>query len=96
MHPTDAGLFQGTNFMTPEVRSTEWIVPDLLAVEVSTGRGFSNEPIFGVTFQRTDRRYDDGKPSPRRYLSGMVYSHHQARERIEHVRTLIIALRREP
>lgn len=43
----------GKNFMTPDVLAYRWRFQDgrWWAVELSEGRGFDDEPIFGVTFR---------------------------------------------
>jgi len=43
-------FFKGkTNMMTPEVMKCGWIAKGRRCYEISRGRGFSNERIFGVT-----------------------------------------------
>ena len=38
------------NFMTPTIVMRDVIVPNRYAVELSRGRGFDDETIWGVTF----------------------------------------------
>ncbi len=68
------------NFMTPDVIRVGKIARDV-AYELSAGRGFDNEPIYGVSIVRildhdepvTEREYD---------LSGLFHSRLAAEERI--------------
>lgn len=37
------------NFMTPDVKEYGWIVPQKVAYEISTGRGFDSDMVAGVS-----------------------------------------------
>ena len=79
-HPQEHGLFRGQNFMTPEYVDSGWITPGLIAWEITKGRGMRDEPIFGVTFQRTDERHANGYPKCQPQ-SGLEYTLAAARAR---------------
>jgi len=59
------GTFQGTNFMTPEVKAyyKRTIGGRVAYVELSEGSGFNHEPIYGVTFRRDGGGRLDPDPS---------------------------------
>ncbi len=50
------GIFKNSNFMTPDVvgYARKIIRCRVAWVELSRGRGFEGEPIWGVTFRRAD------------------------------------------
>jgi hypothetical protein len=64
-HDVPSGVFRGQNFMTPEwlgyfKRMFRGVV---VWIELSTGRGMSNQPIFGVSFRDSNGahvRREDG------------------------------------
>lgn len=43
------GLFEGKNFMTPNIRCYFKLWQHLGYAELSSGTGMNNQPIFGVT-----------------------------------------------
>lgn len=69
-----ASYFKGHNFMTPDIVRRGRVGP--YVYELSTGRGFGNEPIWGVTVHdtRTDTRADD--------LSACCFSAQEAEDKI--------------
>ena len=66
---TDFGrIFKGTNFMTPEVirygrGSKDGPTASVAYYELSTGRGLTNEPIWGVTVRDAHGKRFDPDPS---------------------------------
>jgi hypothetical protein len=84
MRTNIASLFKGSNFMTPDIlrygRSDEHgkgAAGRVRFYELSTGRGFKGEPIFGVTVRDSDgNRFDPD-------LSKMFFSRRAAEDYIE-------------
>jgi hypothetical protein len=60
------GVFEGQNFMTPEVLGhfKGTLSGRTAYVELSTGRGIDDEPIWGVTVRDANGlRFEDPEPS---------------------------------
>lgn len=59
------GVFQGRNFMTPDVLAyySGTVRGVVVYVELSGGRGIENEPIFGVTVRRANGARPEPDPS---------------------------------
>jgi hypothetical protein len=67
MSTPPAGLFEGRNFMTPDIVAY-FNLGDGVWAELSTGTGMSRQPIFGVTI----------RPDPGNKRSKMFQSRAQA------------------
>ncbi|MBM4319951.1 MAG: hypothetical protein FJ125_08305 [Deltaproteobacteria bacterium] len=88
VEPEAVGLFRGVNCVTPNREGpTAWAVRGRLAYEVATGSGIfdPSATLWGLTFQRPDKRYQDGAAKPRRGVSGLFHSRHAAYDRLARV-----------
>ena len=70
----------GKNVMTPEVLSYH-DTDDGLMIELSSGRGFDNAPIYGVSVAEPNKGYRSGYAS-REDLRGLFDNEADARERV--------------
>jgi hypothetical protein len=78
--------FNGANnFMTPDVLGYERIGKNI-AVELSKGRGFQHEPIYGVTFVVVK---PDGSTRRGRKSSQCFHSRGRAMSHIDRVKALL-------
>ena len=67
------------NFMTPKFVSLR-VISDQLVIEISSGRGITNERIYGVTVFRYRPERGDFDNSEFRDLNKMFYSSDSARK----------------
>ena len=85
MNPQDV-IYQeykgSTNFMTPNVQSVEWIIPDHYAMEISSGKGFNHDLVVGVSIVS----YENGETTRERELSGSFSSYKDARDYIKRIK----------
>lgn len=72
------------NFMTPNLIEYSWVIDDKVAYELSSGTGFKNEPIYGVSIVRL---HPDGTTERLLDKSDMFWSIAEARAHIIDVGT---------
>ena len=71
------------NFMTPTVLEIDWIVKDKVAYEISKGKGFEHETIYGLSVVKL---HEDGTTERCHNFSDCYCSRGELRRKIESIR----------